>query len=241
MKRVVIESPYSGDVDANIAYLRACMHDSLVNHEEAPYLSHGLYTQPGVLRDEDKSERTLGINAGFAWGEVAQKVVFYTDLGMSDGMKVGMEKARLNNIPTEERKLGNDWFSFNQATGSWGPIALWSDIYASTTLYCFKNKLVISDTLHLPSEVPYAVRSLGQQNMMEAINAYWEGEASDDISKITLAIGKLFLAAMRMLILYGVPARWVFARLYESIPTKKLLSLQAIRELLEQYSGRRLV
>ena len=28
MKRVIIESPYAGDLDANVAYARACQKDS---------------------------------------------------------------------------------------------------------------------------------------------------------------------------------------------------------------------
>lgn len=47
MKRVVIESPFAGDVELNLRYLRACMHHCLKSGE-APYASHALYTQPGV-------------------------------------------------------------------------------------------------------------------------------------------------------------------------------------------------
>lgn len=50
MIRVIIESPYAGDVDANLTYLRACLRDCLLRGE-APFASHGLYAQPGVLDD----------------------------------------------------------------------------------------------------------------------------------------------------------------------------------------------
>src|SRR3990167_4164627 len=89
MKLVVIESPYAGDIDLNLRYLRACMKDCLMR-EEAPFASHALYTQPGVLDDNIMEERLLGIGAGFAWGDRADYVVFYVDLGESKGM----EKAR---------------------------------------------------------------------------------------------------------------------------------------------------
>jgi hypothetical protein len=85
MKTVVIESPYAGDVEANLRYLRAAMRDSL-HRGEAPFASHALYTQPGVLRDDVLRERRLGIDAGFALGERLDAVAFYVDLGWSPGM-----------------------------------------------------------------------------------------------------------------------------------------------------------
>ena len=41
----VIESPYAGDVEGNLTYLRACLKDC-VERGESPYASHGLLTQP---------------------------------------------------------------------------------------------------------------------------------------------------------------------------------------------------
>ena len=91
MKRVIVESPYAGDVERNIRYARAAMKDCLLRRE-APYASHLLYTQEGVLDDKNPAERKLGMEAGFAWGAVADYVVVYTDLGITDGMKLGIEK-----------------------------------------------------------------------------------------------------------------------------------------------------
>lgn len=102
---VVIESPYAGDVDRNLRYLRACMHDCLMRGE-APYASHALYTQPGVLDDTDPWQRELGIVAGFCWRIVAQRTVVYTDLGISGGMKLGIEHATRRGIEIEYRTLG---------------------------------------------------------------------------------------------------------------------------------------
>lgn len=97
MKLVILESPYGSDDDAvvaeNVRYARACMHDCLVNHDEYPYASHLLYTQPGVLKDRDREERKLGIAAGLAWGAMAQATAVYTDRGITDGMKQGIERA----------------------------------------------------------------------------------------------------------------------------------------------------
>lgn len=104
MRRVIVESPFSGDVEANLTYLRACLRDSLYRGE-APFASHGLYTQPGVLDDTDPLERTHGINAGFAWLHGAQAVVVYTDRGISEGMKLGISNAEFHGIPVEYRNL----------------------------------------------------------------------------------------------------------------------------------------
>lgn len=90
---VVLESPYAGDVEANLAYARAAIADSLARGE-APIASHLLYTQPGILDDADPSERVKGIAAGHAWIGVAAKLVVYTDLGISAGMEAGIAAAR---------------------------------------------------------------------------------------------------------------------------------------------------
>ena len=82
---VIIESPYAGDIEANTAYARAAMRDSL-ERGEYPIASHLLYTQPGILDEHDPKEREWGIRAGLAWRSVAHAAVFYTDRGWSLGM-----------------------------------------------------------------------------------------------------------------------------------------------------------
>lgn len=122
MKRVVIESPYAGDIETNLRYLRACMHDCFLRGE-APYASHGLYTQPGVLRDEIAEEREMGIRGGFAWRDSAEMTVVYTDLGMSSGMKHGIADAEKKGRPIEYRQLGEDWLHAKNGalgTADWG-------------------------------------------------------------------------------------------------------------------------
>lgn len=105
-KRVIIESPYAGDVARNLRYVRACMRDAFLRGE-APYASHALYTQPGVLRDDVPEERELGIRAGFAWRAAAEVTAVYQDLGISGGMQLGVEHAATAQI--EYRELGSDW------------------------------------------------------------------------------------------------------------------------------------
>lgn len=106
---VIIESPYAGDVALNLEYLRECLHDSLVNHNEAPFASHAIYTQPGVLDDLVPSEREHGIHAGFQWRKVADATVVYTDLGISRGMGYGIAAAKSIKHTVIERKLGEGW------------------------------------------------------------------------------------------------------------------------------------
>lgn len=106
MKRVIIESPYAGDVSTNLRYLRECIRDCIARGE-TPYASHGLL--PGALDDDDPAEREAGIKAGFAWRSVADATVVYTDRGISDGMRAGIEHAESIGHPVEYRSLGGCW------------------------------------------------------------------------------------------------------------------------------------
>ncbi len=105
---VLIESPYKGDNYAhfqeNVAYARLCMRDALM-HGEAPYASHLLYTQAGVLDDKIPQERELGIESGLAWGRCADLTAVYIDHGISEGMKRGIKHARELGRPVEYRSL----------------------------------------------------------------------------------------------------------------------------------------
>ena len=92
MKRVIIESPYKGDVELNVRYARACIRDSIL-YGEAPIALHLLYTQEGVLDDNVPEEREWGISAGHVWRQMAERTVVYTDLGITDGMKAGIDNA----------------------------------------------------------------------------------------------------------------------------------------------------
>lgn len=105
MKRVIVESPYAGNIQLNETYGEFAMHDCLVNYDEAPYASHLLYTRKNVLRDEVPEDRKLGIEAGFEWREVAEKSVFYVDLGMTKGMELGIEDCKKKDKPYQIRRL----------------------------------------------------------------------------------------------------------------------------------------
>lgn len=109
MRLVIVESPFAGDIERNLRYARACMADCL-RRGEAPFASHALYTQPGVLDDNDPAQRNLGIAAGFAWREMAEATVVYTDLGVSRGMIAGIKHAQKQaEHAIEYRELGGMW------------------------------------------------------------------------------------------------------------------------------------
>jgi len=101
---VVLESPFAGDKERNLQYARECMRDCF-SRGEFPFVSHLLYTQDGILNDDLPKERELGIDAGLRWGEFAEKTVVYTDLGITEGMKQGITRAKEVGKKIEFRKI----------------------------------------------------------------------------------------------------------------------------------------
>lgn len=99
--RVIVESPFAGGF-ANVRYSRECLRDCL-DRGEAPYASHLLYTQKGVLNDEIAEERRRGIDAAVAWLEVADYVAVYMDLGITVGMMFGIIRAAKSGKPIRLR------------------------------------------------------------------------------------------------------------------------------------------
>lgn len=79
MKRVFVISPYSGNIEKHLEYLRSCLRDCLLRGE-TPFAGHGLYTQPGVLKDEVQEERKLGMTAAHCWLPVCDAAVVYGGL-----------------------------------------------------------------------------------------------------------------------------------------------------------------
>lgn len=90
MKLVIIESPFKGNRGRNVRYALDLMRFCL-DRGEAPFASHLLY--PQCLDDGDLEQRDRGIEAGLAWGAVAEKTVVGVDLGISEGMYFGIQDA----------------------------------------------------------------------------------------------------------------------------------------------------
>lgn len=123
MKLVLIESPFAGHTERNISYVRACMRDCL-KRGEAPFASHALYTQHGVLDDNDPDERKLGIDVGLLWGAKADLTAFYMDLGTSRGMEYGAVNAAKAGRVVEHRMLPDELlmqalFPFRSDSAHW--------------------------------------------------------------------------------------------------------------------------
>lgn len=102
MKIVLLESPLAGDMEANKRYAREAMRDSLMRGE-APFASHLLYTQ--CLDDTIPEERIIGIEAGLYLGRCADITAVYIDLGISDGMKLGIDRAVREGRPIIYRSI----------------------------------------------------------------------------------------------------------------------------------------
>jgi len=102
MSKVILETPYAGDVERNTKYARECLYDSL-KRGEYPLASHLLYTQ--VLDDNIPEERQMGIEAGLAWSQDSDYTVCYIDHGISTGMKYGIARAESNGKRVEYRRL----------------------------------------------------------------------------------------------------------------------------------------
>jgi hypothetical protein len=102
MNRVIIASPYSGDIEKNLAYARKCVRHSF-DLGEAPFASHLIY--PQALDDTDPSERERGMQAEYEWIQACDLVAFYIDLGWSAGMIKELKIARLFNRKIENRSL----------------------------------------------------------------------------------------------------------------------------------------
>ena len=107
MMRVILESPFAGNVQRNVAYARACVRDSQFRGE-APIARYILYTHHGILNDNVPTERQQGIDAGLAWRHVSDGTVVYADFGFSVGMRYGIEAALASGKPVEHRTLPVD-------------------------------------------------------------------------------------------------------------------------------------
>lgn len=99
---VIIESPYAGDVARNKAYLQECIRDCLARGE-VPLASHQMYTD--ALDDGDAEQREQGIEAGYALWDIADRIVFYEDLGYSDGMSRARKRVLAEDKPFIRRFL----------------------------------------------------------------------------------------------------------------------------------------
>jgi len=114
---VLIESPYSGDIETNVKYAYQCLQHSYACKNEAPIATHLLYTK--LSKDEpatgnsawiaDGVNELMGRDYALACGDALRKAlgfcVFYEDLGWSSGMKHALDHCKKANIAYEIRTL----------------------------------------------------------------------------------------------------------------------------------------
>lgn len=100
---VIIESPYAGDIEANIEYAKRACLDSWTRGE-TPFASH-LFC-PQFLDDADEAERQGGIDIGYRWGLHAHLIAFYVDRGWSPGMEAALQHYSGTGVEMEIRWIG---------------------------------------------------------------------------------------------------------------------------------------
>lgn len=103
--RIMIESPFAGDIPRNTEYAKRALKDSL-NRGESPFASHLLY--PQVLDDAILTERERGLAAGMDWLDACDGVAVYQDYGVSPGMKRAIRRAKLKEKLLVYRKIGKN-------------------------------------------------------------------------------------------------------------------------------------
>lgn len=102
MKRVIVESPYAGDIVRNVEYAKECCLDC-VKRGEVPFASHLFFTQ--FLDDTNSDHRTIGMHMGYDFWDKAEEIIFYVDLGLSPGMERALAKAFMENKPVKKRSI----------------------------------------------------------------------------------------------------------------------------------------
>lgn len=107
MKRVIIESRYAGDIEANLRFARlSCLY--ALSAGFSPYASHQFF--PQMLNDDLPAERAIGIKAGLAWSDVLapddevwfcipQAQAQYGQEAFSSGMLLGLDRHALHGPP----------------------------------------------------------------------------------------------------------------------------------------------
>jgi hypothetical protein len=113
---VMLETPYSGNVDRNLRYLMLCGFDAYARGE-MPVATHAfMTTHPAALHyyvsDYAKEWDVYSREEAIARGQVLRRrcdlTVVYADLGMSTGMKAAVHYCQQHGLPYEVRHLDID-------------------------------------------------------------------------------------------------------------------------------------
>ena len=105
---VVIEVPWTGmSKDAatqEIAYLRACLRDSLARNE-APWSMHGMLHQTMALYDDDEDQVAEALLVARNMVIKADAVIFYIDRRMTNAMREMATWATMQGKQTFKRTI----------------------------------------------------------------------------------------------------------------------------------------
>lgn len=107
MKRIMILSPYSGDIERNMRYLQRCIWH-VIQERHAPFAPHYIY--PSFMDDTNSLQRDIGIAMGLLWGSVSDELWLFQDYGISDGMatEVGHYQIDHPSIPLNVINIGKN-------------------------------------------------------------------------------------------------------------------------------------
>lgn len=115
MKLVAVESPFGSPdpkiLRRNVLYARMCIRDSLERPgvlREAPWCSHLVYPQPGILDEQDPQGRRAGLDISGAWGDRAACRAVYEDLGLTSGVLEALDRAKAQGQRVARRRLRED-------------------------------------------------------------------------------------------------------------------------------------
>jgi len=112
---IFLESPYGNGNPVFIAYAQRAMNDAR-RRGEIPIVSHLMWTQHEAAIGHfvsDDSEKYVVTGREAALDAIchlrlrSDKVVAYTDYGISAGMQHGLEHAKANGLTIEMRQLGS--------------------------------------------------------------------------------------------------------------------------------------
>ncbi len=163
--RVILESPFAGNIQRNRLYARLAMNIAILEHDEAPLAFHTVYTQ--CLNDKDPAHRKLGIERSFPWYEVAEKIIYMVDRGISVGMKDGFIAAKKLGKEVEFRTLSTNPALIKE-------VASWNCMTVAEEKITALRDLAIKDDAHYflihQDITPYALERRLAIKLIENVN-----------------------------------------------------------------------
>ena len=108
MKKVVLVSPYSGNLNLSVGYAKLCLQDML-EKGEAPIAGHLLFNQPGIFKDNcSLEEQNLKTLASHAWIKGADGIAVYEDFKVTSEMDLAIKVAWAVFTPIVHRRLSRE-------------------------------------------------------------------------------------------------------------------------------------